>query len=558
MPTIREYVNQIRGLDISGSAANAVARAGEFAGQTFGRERIAPAVNRLGDAVADRREQFIVAPEINKGAALFAEYQNEMTKQWNDIAAKSDVNDVTIQNEFREKTFTPTMEKFLNGFQTGEGKKWAESQVANFNQHMLQKTTADMSERAGRAAVLNVDRMKDAQTVRVMNDPSSYNDAIKSVDAAIEANIRNTPNIDARSAAALRTKISGDLKTEITRAYLMGVAQRNPAEAERLINEGKLQHINAVEAKNLLSYAQVQARAQRQDQELQRQQHKRELQERSDIQEGEYMKRLFPEDPKAPITISNSEVVNDPVLDGVAKRRMLQLINRELKPDTDAAVSKYHTNELFARIYAPDDDPNKITDLTPINQAMIDGKLSRTDFNWLRGEVVNNRTVDGSRISDRLKEFYASVTPQIDTSVLGKLDTAGKIKMGEYRAFVRDQLNFARQNKQDVTKLLTPGNPEYLGRPEVLRQFQPSLQQRQQQFIQNMGITPPNPAGYVKPDQSRAPQATVLPVPDWAKKQYPDVKRDDKNRLVIQREVDSPVGKVKKWFVIPDEEPKDQ
>lgn len=532
MPRIREYENPIRGLDVSNAGASAIARAGEFAGNTLARERIGPAIARFGDATADTYERLVVQPELNKGAALFAQYQDELTRKWNETAAKSDPNDRTIKAKFEESELEPALEKFRAGFNTGEGQKFADKQIAAFRTHMMQKTTADMSTRAAAAATKNFDTMTNSLTNMVMNDPSSFDHAIANAKANVEAITKNTPDLDVRTQAALSVQLTKQLQSEVAKAWLIGTARVNPDAAQAAIENGKLSpYINAVEAKQMINYAQSQARAIRQDEELSRVRQERELKARSDAREQDFLKLLYPENGKSQIT--TTQVVNDPDLNREAKERLAGLIRRELKPETDAQISKQTATDLFARIYLPENDPNRISDVTAINQAMIDGKLNRTDFEWLRKEVTNLRTPEGQRLGDMKKELFNRYGALIDQSVFGKLDPTGKVQMYGYHVFVEQKIEQYRKEGKNPFDLFNPKSPDFLGAPEVIERFRSPINDRIQAIVRQIdaGTLPSATTNLPKPEQDRL---TARPVPAEVKAKYPDAQWDGDRLFIIR------------------------
>jgi hypothetical protein len=70
------------------------------------------------------------------------------------------------------------------------------------------------------------------------------------------------------------------------------------------------------------------------------------------------------------------------------------------------------------------------------------------------------------------------VTSAIDKSSIGLPDPEGKLRGLAFEQMVDAQIAAWRADKKDPTPLITPGNPNYLGRPEIIHQpqWQPSME----------------------------------------------------------------------------------
>lgn len=522
MPRIREYNNPISGLEVSGAGARATALGGEYAGRTLASERIQPAVSRLGDAAADRYEQFIVAPELSKGAALFAQYQNELTQKWNKQAKETDPNDATLGQRFREWDIEPTYEKFISGFSTGEGKKWAEAQVANSRNHFNQKITADMSTRAGQAVLQNHDTMKNALSTMVMNDPSTFNQAIKSSDDALQALIKNNPMLDATTAGAITTKAQRDLKTELAKAWIIGTARVNPDAAEKAINEGKFKdYLTATEAKSALAFAETQRRLVRQDQELARRNEEREKQKISDTKESEYYKQVYRED--GTIGVTTQQIAADDTLEMNAKRRLIASVNAEVnKPEVNSATSQYNSADLFRRMYSPNSEDERITSTTPIVQARIDRKINRTDFAELMQRFNEATSPEGQKLTAARQQVIRAIGPSIDKDMFaigGSQDYNKQVQFLKWSQAVDRKIDEFRKAGKSWGPLFDASSPEFVGRPDFVGQFVTDFKTRIESQFGGLGKP------VLKKVDDRV--SNDPPIPQAIRQQYPTAKWDN-------------------------------
>lgn len=534
MPRIREYENPIRGLDVSNAGASAIARAGELAGNTLARERIGPAIARFGDATADTYERLVVQPELNKGAALFAQYQDELTRKWNETAAKSDPNDRTIKAKFEESELEPALEKFRAGFNTGEGQKFADKQIAAFRTHMMQKTTADMSTRAAAAATKNFDTMTNSLTNMVMNDPSSFDHAIANAKANVEAITKNTPDLDVRTQAALSVQLTKQLQSEVAKAWLIGTARVNPDAAQAAIENGKLSpYINAVEAKTMLGFARQQQAAIRLDEDRMQRLKEKEEKQRSDNKTVEYLKMLRDPDPTVRARVTAQAVLNDSDMLPADRRELLRAIDREDRPQALARVSQETAAEFMRRLDLPEGDPNKWTDLRELNKAYADERLNKSDFTFLQQQLLNGRTPEGQKLSEAKTQFYTGVKPLIDKSnpLMGKTDFTGAMQFYQFQRLVEGKIEEYRRAGKDPSVLFDPSSPDYLGKRDILQKYALPLEQSLQNALQRLGPPVPTkttPAPLATPPAPPKNQDRVTeqnPVPEAIAKKYPGAQR---------------------------------
>lgn len=118
---------------------------------------------------------------------------------------------------------------------------------------------------------------------------------------------------------------------------------------------------------------------------------------------------------------------------------------------------------------------------TPDNilQAVIDGKLSRTDADWAIEQYNTSITAEGSRLTDVQDSFLAGTKGLITSSILGGLvDGIGDQKFYEFEQYMYDQVAAKREAGEDPYTLFQPGSADYLGRPEVIGMFQRSLEEQ--------------------------------------------------------------------------------
>lgn len=489
MPNIRSYNSPVDGLQPTETGVQAVAGAARRIGSSFNEaaEAVSGVGNQmarnLGGAVRDAGEvvvKYAEHREISQGAAELAKTTDALTRRWNETAKNADPNDPTVAAKFREEVLEPTIQKMTEGFVTEGGQNWARGRAESLRNHVYTKTDADMATLAEVAVGVNFRQTSNTLTNTAMNDPSAVPHLIETIDSSVGAMVDTSPNLRGAAAAKARMALSEKAKEDIVKAGAIGAIQRagDPeAEAQRW-GERYPQFINGADLKILSANARQQIRADRIDATYREHQAEKATTRASDTREVEYLQSLHSDDPNEVAKVSTKAIVNDPLLNRTAKERMINIVNREMKPETAAQVSNRNAVDMLRRLRLPDGDPERITDLNPIYDARINEKLNRTDFDMLRKEFTEVRTPEGERLSVRKNEFMKAVSPSIDKSnpLMGTLDKDGKLN--SYRLMVDldrkiDEYRKAGKNPYD---LLDPSKPDYMGAPAALQPYQKPLQ----------------------------------------------------------------------------------
>lgn len=178
-------------------------------------------------------------------------------------------------------------------------------------------------------------------------------------------------------------------------------------------------------------------------------------------------------------SIDLAAVSADKNMDGSSKLTLFNVATvMDRSENTPSKISKATTSNLYARMLLPDGNPGKITDESQIVQAFVDGNLSRTDFDWTLKAFQEMRTADGQKLTTQLGKFLDSVKPSIVAySPMGIPGAHGSEYFYGFQQYVHDRLIEARKNNEDPYELLRPGSKDFLGRPEIVSQFQPTAQE---------------------------------------------------------------------------------
>lgn len=458
---------------------------------------IGGAIKATGDVAERAFEQYVVQPEISKGAAALAGYQDNLTTKWNELAKTANVNDASIRQKFIEDELEPSLQKFNEGFQTAEGKKFAESQSNSFRKHMFEKTTADMATRAGEAIVQNVSTLRNTLSNTVRNDPSSYDHSTAMVDASVRELVANTPGLSAAAAAKIEGSVATGIKSELAKATILGVAERNPDKAQEMINSGKFDKlIDGTEMSNMVKTMKNASRA---DQNFARIEKERQEAAVSEATADSYVTRMYGGvGTKLP---SVKEIALDPNL-SLKDRRMLidtAMKRSEQTPDTAPVLDNPdRVNDLMSRLT----DPVRSLKLADLVQAVQDKEMSDATFNRLNGL---RKEIDAEPFKDpAIKATFDAVEATLTNKIPGmnNADPKGQEAVSRWKLQVMPQL-LALQKAGKLTPAdLDMSDPNSFI-SKSYKPFERTMAQKISDYTAEMSATG------AKPVVSAAPTATV-------------------------------------------------
>src|SRR5216684_2185480 len=449
--------------------------------------QIAETYNQLGSqiksTITDAGEvavNYLDHKEISEGAASFAKLQDSLTQQWNATAKNADPNDPTVADDFRSKVVEPALETFKGQFNTENSQKFAEQKADSLRQHLFEKTAADQSTLAGIAVRKNISDSTTSMSNTAITDPSSVPSLLAGMDHSVQAIVGSSPTLSATDAARVQADVSDAAKKAIVHAGAVGAIQKssNPeATADEWIKKYP-DYIDGSDAKALAGNARQQIRANNYDTETNRRRKKEVTQDRSTEATNQYLIDVRSQDPKLAGDPTAKKILNDPTLTKTDKNNLLNLIDRQLKPETESRLSQQSFVSLLRDLRAPDADPDKVMQKAWDARLMDPGKpgsLSEKDFNQFRIEVVDRKTPDGAALqSDRAAFFKnygtaiagASYTPQL-----------GDPKVYNAEMDARRVENDLRKKGLDPHLAYDPASPYFLGDPKRISKWSSSMQQ---------------------------------------------------------------------------------
>jgi hypothetical protein len=432
-------------------------------------------------AAGDSYVNFMDHKEISHGAATFAEMQDNLTNKWNDFAKNSDPNDPSVAAKFRETVLQPALDNFTGGgFTTEKSQQWAEGHAAALREHMFQKTSADMSTLAGVAVRQNVQKAAAHMSNTALNDPSSVPFLLESVDHSVGGIVGSSPNISAVDAARVNSEVSTSTKAAIVKYGAIGAIQKS-GDPERTAEEWTKKYpdyIDGAEAKTLASNARQQIRARNYDYETNRRRNKEIAQDKSTEATNQYLIDVRSQDPRLAGDPTAKRILNDTTLTKTDKNNLLNLVDRQLKPETDARLSQQTFVGLLREMRAPDADPEKVMQKAWDARLLDPGKpgsMSEKDFNQFRAEVVARKTPDGAALEHDRGQFFKNY----GTAIAGPSYTPAIGDPKVYNAEMDARRVEADLKKKGLDPHLAydPASPYFLGDPKRIAKWSSSMQQ---------------------------------------------------------------------------------
>lgn len=506
MPKLTEYESPLaeRGLQISDKGVNAQEQAASFgisaakseaAGLREAGSDLGGAVRAAGGVAAQAYQQFVVQPEISKAAKDASELQFDLTNKWNTALRTADPNDAGVAERFRTDVLEPALNKFQADYDTtADGRKFAESQANNFRAHMLQKQSVDMSNQAANALTVNLDKTANNLTNMVRADPTSFDHAVETFKSSVDTLVGSSTFLSGDASNKIRTVITQKATSELAKAAILGTAERSPKDAQALLESGKFN--DYVDGQEMSSMIKSMTRMQRADVAFNQSQEDRAKKQLSLDARNDYETAMFTNHGEG---VSLQKIWTDPRLVPQDREHLTSVMKGIMRPEAAARVNAATQADLYAKIISTD-PAVRMTSTQPISDAFAKGDLNTNGYNFLMKQYTDARTPEGERFTPALSEFFNGYKSAITKSnpLMGKVDPSGDQQMYSFRMMVSDTLAKAKAKGENPWDYITPGNPKFLGRPEIVSQYQKSLSESIQtsaQRIQGNAATVKMPGG---------------------------------------------------------------
>lgn len=361
---------------------------------------------------------------------------------------------------------------------TNAGSRLYDTMAANLHADMQEKSTAYQAHLTGLKAVADYNGALNNYRNVLLNDPSQFQSVLKEASTGLGSWV-DIP-------ADQRIKLMEQTSEKLALSAVQGQIKIDPDGALKQLNEGQWDNYLSGNGKTqLLHQAQLGINAQYVEQaRIARGQEALEQKVRTQVNDGFMGKFVSGELSMKDVLDSNLK----PFGEG-SKESWRALIEKQnadgLKPvKTDAAWFQ----DTFYHIHLPAGDPNKMTNEDGLNGAFVDGKVNRTDLDFLRKEVQADRTPDGQRLNEQKANFFKMAQKQFDKSTLMGNDPVGAEQAYKFQMYVESLIADARAKKENEYDLFNPKSKSYVG--QYIPQFQRSIQEQVQDIQKGVNNQP--------------------------------------------------------------------
>lgn len=431
------------------------------------------------------------------GAATNVEMQNATVNVAGDATTNPPQPLVSVGN-FADK-FSGDLSTYLTNAKqnvtTGNGARLFDSMAASLHGELSEKAMGAQAHLTGLKAVADYNGALNSYRNVLLGDPSQFQSVLKEASEGLGSWV-DIP-------ADQRIKLMEQTSEKLALSAIQGQVRQDPQVALKQLNDGQWDNYLSANGKYMAEHQADQGIRAQQTEQLRaaREQDAQEKRERMSTNNGFLGKFVDGE-------LGTNDVLNSnlqPFGEG-SKETWLRMIDKQnadgLKPvKTDASWFQ----DTFQKIHLPEGDPNKITNEDQLNQAFIDGRVNRTDLQFLRKEVQDDRTPEGQRLNEVKSSFYKMASKQLDKSTLMGSDPVGAEQAYKFQAYVESLVDDARAKKENPYDLFDPKSKNYAGK--YISQFQRSLEE-QVTDIGNGATKQPGTQPTLPEDEKRKPGET--------------------------------------------------
>ena len=456
MATIKNYTAQLGGAAGSGGR--------RATGADFGGD-VAAAVGDVGRVGQGLAEKFLQQEETNDArkmmvgiARLNAKYS---TAQQEAIASGADLDKLreNYQNELAGLRNQSSTKHGVNTFDYQEA-----STLHAYDLRSLQIR----AQRAGAQAKTQIEGFATALGQQAFTDPSSLevlNGKVEEFVTQLPPGV--TPEMRAEAAQELKYRLASDA--------VRGAIQINPEKALAELQSGKWA-LKPGQLPQEIDRAESQIRAREaQDQNRERHAHWQAVQ-KSDQLANQYLQQIFSNSFNAEEVNANPSLMKD-------DRQGLITFNQRWWDSLEGAGNKSNPtvlNSMLLRVYAGEDDPSKVRNVTPLLQAVERREISVRDFRWLNTAIAEQRDPNNSTIGAQFSQMTRTLNDSFMNDVRYARVPGGRIKAGEivnrWAFAVRGLMDDRRARNQSLYPLFDPASKEYVGNPGFVKAFERNME----------------------------------------------------------------------------------
>lgn len=511
---IAQYNSPIDSFRPDSTGDEALARAGRSIGSQYRQigQDYQQAVDRFGTPIAQAIDQHEYMDDVSQGSAAWSALFNNKTTQWNEMAAKADPNDKSIQAKFLDNNLEPDLQKFQDGFTTEKGQMWALERADSLRQHFYEKTSADMANLAGEGRMLDAKTTLSQLSATSYRDPTSADAAMDHFSSYVEG-IKTNGGLTPEQVSKFDA-FEHDGLNEIAKNQIKGLADnpnnpKGPAAAAALLNSGQLdKYIPANEQAEMHKYIQEQVRERQTQQEVGYLQQQRAQKQQEQAIATDLFNKSY-DASTGNFTFDKTNVAAIMANPKISAETKLNIEGSIKKIASDSSVDDTNTIQGFsARLKSDSTQPLTNDDLL---SAMSQGKITPSTYNFFneRLKQTPDAIAEKGAFSNAMQQVQKSILTPPAPGIAPSLDQRQKETafttwfMPAYTAALNDPKFNGMTQSQKAQKLLSSTDPDGLLTPEKMAPFLTSPQQMLSDGLKGVGPLP---------SQGTAPAAALPPV----------------------------------------------
>lgn len=477
MPNIRTYNVGDVALHPTETGVDAFAQAGRRINSIY--DQVASAERQGGNALAEGLGQGIAAAgdayvrlranqQVSAGMPAALNLKAELQQQANDITKNADPNDTSVYGKFRETILEPALEKFVDGFDTENSRRWAEEQANGIREHMQRTIAADQSTMASIAVRQNLNQSANIASNLVAQNPDALASTLDMLKHSTAHVVASSPNISPEDAARVNGDVLQTISQHVVKSAISGAILKNPDAGLAMSRDPR--YAQFVDGAEVNAFYKEAVRANRADALLQKQLQHEQLEKNSDAAEQQVMSSYFNPDPTAE-RIPVKDILALDNVTAAAKSRMLNIaFNAANKLEVSPAQSAENSAALMHDIWN-----GKITDIGTLRDQLANNKIRYGDYQNLEKEFLNPQDPATGTLRQSRADFFRSYTAVVNPIYAdGTRDPENARR--EYNLFVaaRQQEAAVRAKGGDPADIYDPFSKDFIGRSPLARPVTPA------------------------------------------------------------------------------------
>lgn len=406
---------------------------------------------------------------------MYASLFGDSLEKWRDLANKSDPNDTSIMQGFKEHILEPSIETFLKSSEgmRPEAQRWMLSRADTMREELTKTMIADMGTRAGKAVHKNLGDMERIWSNTVALNPEKLPLAVDTIKADIAEQVRHSAYLKPADAARLELELVPAMTKSVARAAAFGMARSNPEGLATAIAQGTFEgYLDAEDQARATNLARESLNHKRTNAEYEYHQQQRVLKDKAEDAANTYITDILNGK-------KLGDYANDPRLLKFHElkeniQRFQHSYTTQLREKKDTTPHPDTVYSLRSQLFiTARDDPNNLYrvlerarsefvagNLNPSESDQFEHRFSAIDKPMERNYLTQLQTAERSIKGSILGRAMATTDPAWGANTMNMIDHDAHMK-----------LDAARSKSEDLTPLLDPSNQRYLFSRAVIQSY---------------------------------------------------------------------------------------